>query len=275
MYFSIKIESTTPPRVTKVVYCHSLEDVERYLYNFISFTKPFTWYDELDIDLSQIEIRDMEHNEYMRKQIIDNLMNPCCREIKFLDNCYALSSVPCRLSIKKVEHCGKEGEHMYIDDSINKQLYDEAIKHLNVKFSTNLDERTLKYCETDVKSVSDIYRNFRVIPERVIYNDPATIVFWKDGTKTVVKCMEGDTYNPEVGLAMCVCKKLYGSKYHKFFRYYAPKEPVAEKTEEKKEASLDEIYDKIAEMTKEVLKTDKSFLEKFASRLFGEEENLK
>lgn len=26
--------------------------------------------------------------------------------------------------------------------------------------------------------------------ERVIYNAPATIVFWTDGTKTVVKCHE-------------------------------------------------------------------------------------
>jgi len=253
MYFSIKIESTTPPRVTKVVYCHSLEDVERYLYNFISFTKPFTWYDELDIDLSQIEIRDMEHNEYMRKQIIDNLMNPCCREIKFLDNCYALSFVPCRLSIKKVEHCGKEGEHMYIDDSIY--------------------EKALKYCATDVSSVPDIYRNFRVTPERVIYNDPATIVFWKDGTKTVVKCMEGDMYNPEVGLAMCVCKKLYGSKYHKFFRYYAPQE--SEPKETGKTASLDEAYEKLHEMVRDVLEKDESIFKKFAKQLFGEEENLK
>ena len=268
MYFHIKIESTNT-RQSNIVDCSSLEEVERFLHKFIIFTKPFSWQDELDTGLSQIEIRDMEHNEYMRKQIIDNLMNPCCNEIKFLDNCYVFGYVPCRLTIKKVKHCGKEGEHMYIDDSINKQLYDEAIKHLNVKFSTNLDERTLKYCETDVKSVSNIYRNFQVTPERVIYNDPATIVFWKDGTKTVVKCMEGDTYNPEVGLAMCVCKKLYGSKYHKFFRYYAPKEPVAE------EEQMDEIYDKIHEMVKDVLKTDKSFLEKFASRLFGEEENKK
>ena len=46
--------------------------------------------------------------------------------------------------------------------------------------------------------------------KNVIYNDPATIVFWTDGSKTVVKCGERDTYDPEKGLAMCIVKKIYG-----------------------------------------------------------------
>lgn len=52
---------------------------------------------------------------------------------------------------------------------------------------------------------------------KVIYNDPATIVFWNDGTKTVVKCMEGDTFSQETGLAMCICKKALGDDFHKTF----------------------------------------------------------
>ena len=143
-----------------------------------------------------------------------------------------------------------------------------------VKKAPNLNWPTA-YASQDVNATGELYRTFQVTPEKVIFNDPATIVFWKDGTKTVVKCMEGDTYNPEVGLAMCVCKKLYDSKYHKFFRYYAPKEPVAEAAKKTEEEQMDEIYDKIAEMTRDVLKTDKSFLEKFASQLFGKEENIK
>lgn len=46
----------------------------------------------------------------------------------------------------------------------------------------------------------------------VIFNDPATIVFWSDGTKTVVKCQEGDTYDPEKGLTMAIAKKFFGNK---------------------------------------------------------------
>lgn len=46
---------------------------------------------------------------------------------------------------------------------------------------------------------------------RVIFNDPATVVFWHDGTKTVVKCQDGDTFDEETGLLMCIAKKVYGN----------------------------------------------------------------
>lgn len=48
--------------------------------------------------------------------------------------------------------------------------------------------------------------------ERAIFNDPATIVIWNDGTKTVVKCQDGDEYDPEKGLALCCMKKMFGNK---------------------------------------------------------------
>lgn len=48
--------------------------------------------------------------------------------------------------------------------------------------------------------------------ENVIFNDPATIVFWLDGTKTVVKCGEDDIFDPEKGLAMAIAKKSLGNQ---------------------------------------------------------------
>ena len=48
--------------------------------------------------------------------------------------------------------------------------------------------------------------------KKVIFNDPATIVFWTDNSKTVVKCGERDTYDPEKGLAMCIVKRFLGNK---------------------------------------------------------------
>lgn len=47
---------------------------------------------------------------------------------------------------------------------------------------------------------------------KVIFNDPATIVYWSDCSKTVVKCGEGDTFDPEKGLAMAIVKKALGNK---------------------------------------------------------------
>ena len=62
----------------------------------------------------------------------------------------------------------------------------------------------------------------------VIFNDPATIVFWEDGTKTVVKVMEGDEFDPYTGLAQAISKKALGDDYRKEFkkwtnRYYKKK----------------------------------------------------
>ena len=48
--------------------------------------------------------------------------------------------------------------------------------------------------------------------EKVIFNDPATIVIWKDGTKTVVKVQDDEMFDPYIGLAMCISKKAMGNK---------------------------------------------------------------
>ena len=66
------------------------------------------------------------------------------------------------------------------------------------------------------------------IPEikNVIFNDPATIVFWEDGTKTVVKCQDSDEFDHEKGLAMAIAKKAYGNKgsYCNKMKKWLPKE---------------------------------------------------
>ena len=46
--------------------------------------------------------------------------------------------------------------------------------------------------------------------EKVIYNGPATIIFWKDGDKTIVKCKEGETLDPEKGFLAAIAKRVYG-----------------------------------------------------------------
>lgn len=63
--------------------------------------------------------------------------------------------------------------------------------------------------------------------KKVIFNKPATIVFWEDGSKTVVKCQDGDIYDPEKGLAMAISKKALGNQgnYCEVFKKWLPEEP--------------------------------------------------
>lgn len=74
--------------------------------------------------------------------------------------------------------------------------------------------------------------------KKVIYKDPATIIFWSDGTKTVVKCMEGEDYDPEKGFMAAVTKKVFGDKYGWVMRHHV--KPAVE-NENKVDALMDSI----------------------------------
>ena len=68
----------------------------------------------------------------------------------------------------------------------------------------------------------------RIFITKVIYNNPATIVYWSDGSKTVVRCQKGDTYSPETGLAMAICKRVFGNDniFNKVFARWLPHDEV-------------------------------------------------
>lgn len=47
--------------------------------------------------------------------------------------------------------------------------------------------------------------------KQVIFSGPKTIVFWLDGTKTIVSCGEGDNNDPYAGFCAAVTKRVFGS----------------------------------------------------------------
>ena len=78
--------------------------------------------------------------------------------------------------------------------------------------------------------------------KNVVFNPPATIVFWADNSKTVVKA-ENETFDPEKGLAMAIAKKALGNKgnYYETFKKWLPK---MESKEEPKTESKDYTAEK-------------------------------
>ena len=67
---------------------------------------------------------------------------------------------------------------------------------------------TMHDCETTWKMLNDMGN----MVKKVIFNDPATIVIWGDGSKTVVKRQNGEKFDKEKGLALCYMKKMLGNK---------------------------------------------------------------
>lgn len=82
-----------------------------------------------------------------------------------------------------------------------------------------------KYLEEMMKKWNRGIVNNNPSIKNVIFNDPATIVFWDDGTKTVVKA-ENEPFDPEKGLAMAIAKKSLGNKgdYYNEFKKWLPEE---------------------------------------------------
>lgn len=96
----------------------------------------------------------------------------------------------------------------------------------SVRTSANpgtVDYMLSRYIKRDVENTQLVYKHIasfnmkmprKPVPEikDVIFNDPATIVFWEDGTKTVVKAQGDDIFDPEKGLAMAITKKAFGNQ---------------------------------------------------------------
>lgn len=62
--------------------------------------------------------------------------------------------------------------------------------------------------------------------KKVIFNDPATIIFWEDGSKTVVKCQPDDKYDKMTGFAMACAKYMFGNEgnYYEVFKKWVGEE---------------------------------------------------
>lgn len=103
--------------------------------------------------------------------------------------------------------------HQYLiwDDALTRKLYDKIQKEKN-------------------KAIYDS------MIQRVIFNPPATIVFWRDGSKTVVKCGEHDIFDPEKGLAMAISKRAFGDNrdYYEIFAKWVGKYEYQQKKRGKK-----------------------------------------
>lgn len=124
---------------------------------------------------------------------------------------------PYEIQEKFIEDLSSDFELMYPSHLDVESLYPHTMLRSDI----------IRYCKMDVDITNQIYSRFHPFAiDKVIFNDPATIVMWKDGTKTVVKCNEGDTYDPEKGLAMAISKKALGNKgnYYNTFTEWLPEE---------------------------------------------------
>lgn len=65
------------------------------------------------------------------------------------------------------------------------------------------------------------YKKIVELPKRYIINQNATILFWKDGTKTIVKRCKDDEFNPRLAFLTAFFQKYCGMSKNKANKYLA------------------------------------------------------
>lgn len=100
---------------------------------------------------------------------------------------------------------------------------DEAIKLLRSIFGDDPFTRcetvdmeptytyTYTYTAPNIIKFKDVLDDVK----QVIYNEPATIVTFSDGSKVCVKCCEKDKFSKEAGLIYAIVKRLYANDIEK------------------------------------------------------------
>ena len=128
-----------------------------------------------------------------------------------------------------------------------------ACTTLNESEYGSTEELIRRYFTNDIRTLDNAFRyHTRYHIKDVIFHDPATIVLWEDGTKTVVKCQNDDRYDPEKGLAMCIAKKVLGNKgnYYNTFTKWLPEEGIP--------MSLSEIFAKMRALGESLKKPEEN-----------------
>lgn len=89
----------------------------------------------------------------------------------------------------------------------NKKLYEQKINDAITRalFSMN----NVDYTKAFIKPTKTIPEGLD--PIKIIVNGPATIVFWEDGTKTVVKTAKGETWDIYHAFTAALAIKVFGS----------------------------------------------------------------
>lgn len=123
------------------------------------------------------------------------------------------------------------------------------LEEFNIRIDID-DEIKANYSKEEIKKmINNTFGVPKFDYDKIIFNGPATIVIWKDGSKTISKCSEDDVFDPEKAVAICFMKRALGDR---------PAKKILKKEVSKYELSIETISE-----------FGKSFCEGFLSGLMG------
>jgi hypothetical protein len=119
-------------------------------------------------------------------------------------------------------YCSEDEVKDIIKDYNDNKIFNDEMLSLLLKdkIEEEYEKEKAKEAEELLKRQRYTINNFIDCIERVIFSGNKTIMLWKDGTKTIVTCQEGDEFDKEKGLALCIIKYIFGNigYYNEIFK---------------------------------------------------------
>lgn len=105
--------------------------------------------------------------------------------------------------------CEEIGEYL-----LNKYYGKKDTWTINIEYDQSFTKSVAKSITKwlDDKEKLNMKRKYKHAIDKVIFNPPATIIMWRSGEKTVVKCGDDEAFDPEKGLAMAIAKHEMGNR---------------------------------------------------------------
>lgn len=119
------------------------------------------------------------------------------------------------------------GDKIWYGDGREEWVVDKNTIYNTCPLSSEQQNKTLERFKKIYSAVKNETKKSPFDPKRILRSGPATIVFWEDGTKTVVKCAADENDNTYAAFTAALAIKIFGSNS-------AVKKLVKSKTEEAK-----------------------------------------
>lgn len=225
-------------------------------------------------DTTFIKLNTVNDDEYPFKRYYNYPSN-----VFIIDKLHYGVISPMAVVYRTKEYHGQEQEKTPLKELLEK--YESDIHRQN--FMTYggvpydiISKDVVHYAEADVRNTMaflEMCRESQRVSfpsvEKVIFNKPATIVIWKDGTKTVVKCQNDEKFDPEKGLALCYMKKACGNKsnFNNTFKEWIKPETIAVYDESHPELGIQDLppknKSKLPSNVIRITLADKKFIHKY------------
>lgn len=169
--------------------------------------------------MKKITMRAADYDYYLGKAL--NQTDTAAPKIWSESESLAISLKDCGINKSLMDNLvmkDSNASKFYTDDTLDyllKEIIDKKAEEAEKELDKMVAEKNRKKIDAFIDAIDKVY-----------FNNPATVIKWKDGTKTVVKCQKGDTYDAEKGFAMALIKGLFynSSYFNTIFEKWLPKE---------------------------------------------------